>query len=69
MTSSYPDLPGDDVPAEDWAEQATDAEPPADNPAGPIVRPGPTLRTDLEANEADLAEQDAIAYTDDDEDR
>ena len=55
-----------DVSEADWAEQAIDADPPADE------MPGSGGQRDLEmveANEADLAEQDALAYGGNDDER
>jgi hypothetical protein len=48
--------PGDEVPAEDWAEQATEAGPLAEgHPPTPATALSPT---DREADEADLVEQE-----------
>ena len=48
--------PGDEVPQEDWAEQATEAGPVAEgHPATPASALSPASR---EADEADLVEQE-----------
>lgn len=48
--------PGDEVPQEDWAEQATEAGPSAEgHPAAAPAALSPEAR---EANEADLLEQE-----------
>jgi hypothetical protein len=48
--------PGDEVPEADWAEQEVEAGPAAEVAAGPGVRVGSAGT--LEADEADLAEQE-----------
>ena len=58
------DVPGDEVPEADWAEQVTEAKAPVDD--------GPAAGTSLdaasrEANEADLVEQELSVDFDDDE--
>ena len=62
--SSSPEVPSD-VPAEDWVEQAADAAVEAEPGQAPRV----VDTVDREADEADLVEQQTIAYTGDDEER
>jgi hypothetical protein len=54
--------PGDEVPAEDWAEQGLDAGPSGET--SPAASRTPVTRT-VEANEADLAEQELTVEFDD----
>ena len=53
--------PGDEVPAEDWAEQTLDTGPDADGGPTPGLLTGGTV----EADEADLAEQGYAVDLDD----
>jgi hypothetical protein len=62
MTSAAFDSFPDEVPAEDWAEQHTEADPRRDDEPG-VGRTSSTLGA--EANEADVAEQDAEVFVDD----
>lgn len=55
-----------DVSEADWADQAIDADPPADVTPGSGTQRGLEM---VEANEADLAEQDALAYGGNDDER
>lgn len=48
--------PGDEVPQEDWAEQATEAGPTAES--HPVTAPATLSAEAREANEADLLEQE-----------
>ena len=63
MTTTPSEPLPDDVPEADWAEQQTAAEPDSDElrPARPTSR----TRDVTEADTADLAEQDTVAYVDD----
>ena len=69
MTLSSPDTPPTDVPEADWAEQARAADPldeaQAEVELGP--RPANVASVLREADDADLAEQDTVAYVDDDD--
>ena len=56
--------PGDEVPESDWAEQHTIADPLLDAEES-AAEPAHLARGDIEANEADLAEQEMVAYVDD----
>lgn len=61
MTS--PDLPPDNVPEADWAEQRLDA-----GPEFEPEPPAPVLPQAIpEVNEADLVEQETVVYIDDEE--
>ncbi len=57
--------PGDEVPEADWAEQATEA--------GPLAEAAPPIHADagasggLEANEADVVEQEQLVELDDED--
>jgi hypothetical protein len=67
MTSTSGALPADDIPEADFAEQAIDADPVAEDHWGQLsdnARVGTR-----EVDEADLAEQETIAYGADDDDR
>jgi hypothetical protein len=65
MTNPPADSPGDEVPESDWAEQNTDADPLAEGGGSPGELSAQLGRGTREANEADLAEQEIIAYVDD----
>ncbi|SDR71952.1 hypothetical protein SAMN04488543_0193 [Friedmanniella luteola] len=56
--------PGDEVPPEDWAEQATEAGPPAESPGDPVT--GRSTGS-LEVDEADLLDQEQPVDLTDDE--
>lgn len=58
--------PPEDVPAEDWAEQLLEADPARDEEATAAAAEPPVLGT-AEVDEADLAEQQAAVFLDDDE--
>ena len=65
MASTSGGLPADDVPEADFAEQAIDADPVAEGHRGQLsddARVGTR-----EVDEADLAEQETLAYGADDE--
>jgi hypothetical protein len=66
MTLSSPDTPPDDVPEADWAEQTLDADPQAEAEAERQAQPVTVGQSIREADEADLAEQEAVVYGDDD---
>lgn len=68
-TNSSPDTPPQDVPEADWAEQAVDADPRAESDGEPGAQPDDLRRGDREVDEADLAEQETLAYGEDDENR
>ena len=59
--------PADEVPESDWAEQNLDADPYADTDGEPGERPVGLARGTREVDDADLADQETIAYTDDDD--
>jgi hypothetical protein len=69
MTISSPNTPPTDVPEADWAEQALAADPlaeaEAENEAGP--RPANVASVLREVDDADLAEQETVAYVEDDD--
>ena len=69
MTLSSPDTPRDDVPEADWAEQTVDAYPLADAEPERVVQPVTVGRGIREADEADVAEQEAFVYGEDDDTR
>jgi hypothetical protein len=57
--------PGDEVPEADWAEQTTEAGPPA---AGqPPTAAGAVASGSREADEADVVEQEQLVDLDDEE--
>ena len=68
VSKPIPETLPDDVPEADWAEQEVDADPLTDEAGEPGARrdidPGLT-----EANEADVAEQETLAYGESDESR
>ena len=66
MSTPTPQSPPDGVPDADWAEQAADADPVAEE-AEPGSQPVAPSRGLKEADEADLAEQETLAYGVDDE--
>ena len=66
MSTPTPQSPPDGVPDADWAEQAADADPGAEE-AEPGAQPVAPSRGLKEADEADLAEQETLAYGVDDE--
>ncbi len=55
-------VPGDEVPQEDWAEQATEVAPPGEAASTGGPTPG-----SLEVDEADRAEQDQPVELDDED--
>ena len=66
MTHQVPEEPPVDVPEADWAEQHLEAGPPLDDE--PDEQPPVMLSSGLlEANEADVVEQQMTAYSDIDE--
>jgi hypothetical protein len=67
MTLSSPDTPPIDVPEADWAEQALAADPLAEAEGESSVRPANVASVLREADDADLAEQETVAYVEDDD--
>jgi hypothetical protein len=69
MTLSSPDTPPTDVPEADWAEQALAADPLADAEAEGELSPRPASVASVlrEVDDADLAEQETVAYVEDDD--
>ena len=65
MTNPPAGSPGDEVPESDWAEQNTDADPLAEGGGPHGELPAQLAPGTREANEADLADQEMIAYVDD----
>lgn len=59
----------DDVPEADWAEQEIDADPVTAEAGEPGARPANLDRGTAEVNEADLADQETLAYGESDESR
>jgi hypothetical protein len=68
IVTPRPETVPDDVPEADWAEQEVDADPLTDEAGEPGSRPdiGPVL---TEADEADVAEQETLAYGEADDSR
>lgn len=66
MALSSPNTPPTDVPEADWAEQELEADPLAEA-EGEEAQPGYSGRGMREVDEADLAEQETVAYVDDDD--
>ena len=64
MTATPARSPGDEVPESDWAEQHTIANPLLEAEESATESPH-LARGDIEANEADLADQEMVAYVDD----
>ncbi len=67
MSTTGADFPPDEVPEADWAEQSIDADPLAEAEGEPGERPATLAQGSREADEADLAEQETIAYVDDED--
>jgi hypothetical protein len=67
MTLSSSDIPPDDVPEADWAEQTLDADPLAEGEAERPSQPVSVGGGIREADEADLVEQEAVVYGEDDD--
>ncbi len=67
MASTSGGLPADDVPEADFAEQAIDADPAADDDGEPGQLSTSARVGTREVDEADLAEQETLAYGADDE--
>lgn len=65
MATTNADFPADEVSEADWAEQHTEVGPDPDSE--PARLPTRLATSTSEANEADLVDQQTIAYTDDDE--
>ena len=68
VSKPRPETFPDNVPEADWADQEVDADPLTDEAGEPGSRPdiGPAV---TEANEADVAEQETLAYGESDESR
>ena len=66
MTLSSPNTPPTDVPEADWAEQELEADPPAEA-EGEAAQPAYSGRGIREVDDADLAEQETVAYVEDDD--
>ena len=66
-TPRHETLP-ENVPEADWAEQVVDADPLTDEAGEPGSRPD-VVPARPEANEADIAEQETLAYGEADESR
>ena len=64
MTVTPAESPGDEVPESDWAEQHTIADP-IEAEESAAETPAQLGRGTFEANEADLVEQETVAYVDD----
>ena len=67
MIESAVGAPQGDVPESDWAEQNIDADPRAEVEDEPGQQPASLRQGSREADEADLVEQETIAYVDDEE--
>ena len=67
MTTPSSDTPPADVPEADWAEQAAEADPLADEAKDESAQPAFAGRGLREADDADLAEQETPAYVEDDD--
>jgi hypothetical protein len=65
MTVTPAESPGDEVPESDWADQHTSADPLLEAEESAAEMPAQLARGTIEANEADLAEQETVAYIDD----
>jgi len=65
MTVTPEESPGDEVPESDWAEQHTNADPLLEAEESAAEMPAQLARGTIEANEADLVEQETVAYVDD----
>ena len=66
VSKPRPETLPDNVPEADWSEQVIDADPLTDEAGEPGSRPdiGPPI---TEANEADVAEQETLAFGEADE--
>jgi hypothetical protein len=69
VSKPIPETLPDDVPEADWAEQEVDADPLTDEAGEPGSRSDIDPRSLVEANEADVAEQETLAYGESDESR
>ena len=65
-TPRHETLP-ENVPEADWAEQELVADPRTEEADEAAPRPATAARQVTEADEADIAEQEKVVYTDDDE--
>jgi hypothetical protein len=64
---SSPNTPPTDVPEADWAEQALEADPLAEAEEEGLAQSANTDRGLREVDDADLAEQETVAYVEDDD--
>ena len=67
VSSQSPDSPPDNVPEADWTEQELDADPLTEEAGEPGARNPGAQRGLKEADEADLAEQETLAYGESDD--
>lgn len=67
MASTSGGLPADDVPEADFAEQAVDADPAADDEGEPGQLSNSARVGTREVDEADLAEQETVVYGEDED--
>ena len=67
MSSQTPDTPPEDVPEADWTEQGLDADPLTEQAGEAGARNPGAQRGMKEVDEADLAEQETLAYGESDE--
>jgi hypothetical protein len=69
MALSSPNTPPTEVPEADWAEQALEADPSAEAEAESDAGPRPTNIAGVlrEADDADVAEQETVAFVEDDD--
>jgi uncharacterized protein YpmB len=68
MALSSSNTPPTDVPEADWAEQALEADPLAEAEEE-SMQPATTDWALREVDDADLAEQETVAYVEDDDNR
>jgi hypothetical protein len=69
MVLSSPDTPPTEVPEADWAEQVLEADPlaEAETESDVGLRPANTAGVLREVDDADLAEQETVAFVEDDD--
>ena len=68
VSKPRPETLPDNVPEADWAEQVVDADPLTEEAGEPGSRPD-VVPVRAEANEADIAEQETLAYGEADDSR
>ena len=66
VSKPRPEILPENVPEADWAEQVVDADPLTDEAGEPGSRPD-IIPGRAEANDADVAEQETLAYGEADE--